>query len=312
MEEGVIRDSCSSYPKLWALGHGAIADIFNGDVIVEEKIDGSQFSFGIIRGELKCRSKSVLLNLLAPEKMFVKACETARKLADSGFLTPEWTYRCEYLAKPKHNSLAYERIPIHHLIGFDISTGFEQLLSDKAKRTEFTRIGLEVVPQIFAGKIDGPSILREFLERISILGGQLVEGVVVKNYSMMTKLGQVAMGKFVSEAFKEVHQNDWKERGNDRKDFIENLISDYRTPSRWHKAVQHLKEQGNIENSPKDIGALIREVPLDILAECETELKDKIFKRFWPEIARGVTHGLPQWYKEELMKQAFNGDQDGD
>jgi hypothetical protein len=44
-------------------------------VIVEEKLDGSQFSFGRFGGELKCRSKGAQPNLFAPEKMFDIAVE---------------------------------------------------------------------------------------------------------------------------------------------------------------------------------------------------------------------------------------------
>jgi hypothetical protein len=39
--------SWHSYPKLYAMGHRAIADLLLDDVIVQEKVDGSQFSFGL-------------------------------------------------------------------------------------------------------------------------------------------------------------------------------------------------------------------------------------------------------------------------
>lgn len=38
--------SWHSYPKVWALGHRETKDIFVSDVIIEEKVDGSQFNFG--------------------------------------------------------------------------------------------------------------------------------------------------------------------------------------------------------------------------------------------------------------------------
>jgi len=57
MEQSDFADSWHSYPKVWNLGHPNIAMLFEEDVTVEEKIDGSQFSFGIFHGELKCRSR---------------------------------------------------------------------------------------------------------------------------------------------------------------------------------------------------------------------------------------------------------------
>ena len=57
-----------SYPTVFAIGHKMIADLFNGSVVVEEKVDGSQFSFGVIDGELVCRSKGQQIVVNAPEK----------------------------------------------------------------------------------------------------------------------------------------------------------------------------------------------------------------------------------------------------
>ena len=41
-----------SYPKVYNLGHKAITDLLLDPIIVEEKVDGSQFSFGMIDGQL--------------------------------------------------------------------------------------------------------------------------------------------------------------------------------------------------------------------------------------------------------------------
>ena len=55
--------SWHTYPKVYAMGHAAIRDLLRDDVVVEEKIDGSQFSFGVFVNpitelrELKVRSK---------------------------------------------------------------------------------------------------------------------------------------------------------------------------------------------------------------------------------------------------------------
>jgi len=47
----------NSYPKVYNLGHAAIVHLFDEPVTVEEKVDGSQFSFALIDGELSARSK---------------------------------------------------------------------------------------------------------------------------------------------------------------------------------------------------------------------------------------------------------------
>ena len=292
-----------SYPTVFALGHKAIADIFTGPVTLEEKIDGSQFSFGVIEGELECRSKGKQMFLEAPEKMFDKAIVSIRELAPA--LHPDWVYRCEYLVKPKHNALAYDRVPRHNLILYDIGTGLEQYMTTEEKKAEATRLDLECVPCFYRGTVDSFEMFQEFLQRVSVLGGCNIEGVVVKNYALFTLEKKVAMGKYVSEAFKEVASGEWKKSNPTSADFIGQVVDKYRAPARWNKAIQHLREAGTLEGSPRDIGNLIKEVPNDILKECEDEIKDVLFAHFWPSIRRGVVAGLPEWYKEELAKSAF-------
>ena len=131
-----------SYPSVFAIGHSAITGIFDDPVLVEEKIDGSQLSFQLAvcdseTLELLCRSKGKQLVLDAPEKMFTRAVETVKEIAP--ILREGWIYRCEYLEKPKHNVLAYDRVPNKHLIGFDICTGLETYLPYAEKKAEFER-----------------------------------------------------------------------------------------------------------------------------------------------------------------------------
>lgn len=307
--------SWHSYPKLYAMGHRAIADILLDDVIVEEKLDGSQFSFGVFDNpnhcgmepvlEIKVRSKGCVMHVDAPEKMFNKAVETVKDLHERQQLVPEWTYRAEYLAKPKHNTLAYDRAPKGFLAIFDINTGEEAYLSYQEKAAEAERLGLDVVPLIYSGRIMTVDQFRTMLDRVSFLGGQKIEGVVVKNYSRFGPDKKVLMGKFVSEAFKEAHTGAWKEVNPGKQDVVERLVEGLATPARWAKAVQHLREKGQLDGSPRDIGNLIKEAQADILAECEDEIVTALKNWAMPHVLRGSIRGLPEWYKEQLLKQQF-------
>jgi hypothetical protein len=318
--------SWSSYPSIFALGHRAIKDLLSIDVNVEEKVDGSQFSFGLIEVNrdstgmpvdtvdfvkngvdyaLKVRSKGCVMHVDAPEALFKEACGTVRRLMLE--LHPGWTYRGEVLKKPHHNALTYERVPKSHIILFDINTGNQEYLSYGDKQREAERLELEVVPLLYSGRVETIEKFRTFLDTVSVLGGQRIEGVVVKprNYDLYGTDKKVLFGKFVSEAFKEVHRKTWGESNPTNKDIITLLISTLHTPARWQKALIHLKEKGLIEGSPKDIGLIIKDVPEDILKEEEEWIKAKLFDHFWPVIRRGVTRGLPEWYKEQLLKAQF-------
>lgn len=299
-------DSWHTYPTIFAIGHRALSELLLDSVIVEEKVDGSQFSWGLFDhadGEraLHARSKGAQLNLVAPEKMFTEACEIIKNLP----LTVGWTYRAEYLKKPKHNALAYDRIPGNHLMVFDINTGHEEYLPYAQKAAEAARLGLEVVPLIYEGMVGSAEQFRTMLDRVSALGGQKIEGVVVKNYARFGPDKKALMGKFVSEAFKEVHAAEWKISNPSRSDVVESLIESLRTPARWNKAVQHLRESGNLEDSPRDIGNLIKEVQADIQKECSELIAQRLAQWATPQIMRGVVRGVPEWYKEELLKRQF-------
>jgi len=298
-------ENINSYPSVYQLGHKAIQNIFDGKVVIEEKIDGSQFSFGMINGELVCRSKGKQQLIDAPDKMFAKAIENVMQMP----LHDGWIYRCEYLQSPKHNVLSYARTPKQNLILFDINTGLEEYMSYSKLTQEAERLGLEVVPLLYRGIVTNYAQFTDFLKCESVLGGCTVEGVVIKNYNVFTQEKKVAMGKYVNEAFKEKAAKEWGSNRTSGKDLIQKLIDLYKTAPRWQKAVQHLRENGELENSPRDIGKLIKEIPADIIEECEEEIKEYCFKYILSDFERGVVRGFPQWYKALLAKNAFSCDE---
>ncbi len=299
----VHMPSWHSYPSIYNLGHRAVADLLKHPVNVEEKADGSQFSFGVDEeGTLRVRSKGAEMLADAPERMFTLGVEHIKTLKDQ--LRVGWTYRGEYLRAPKHNSLCYDRFPRGHVILFDVNTDEEGYLSYEAKKAEADRLGLETVPLLFSGVIDSIDKFRDFLDNESVLGGQKIEGVVVKprEYNVFGLDKKVLMAKFVSEHFKEVHSKEWKNSNPTQNDILLRLATEYTTPARWQKAVMHLAERGQIENSPRDIGLVIKEVPEDVLKECADEIKEKLFAFAWPHVRRMLTRGLPEWYKDQLLK----------
>jgi hypothetical protein len=294
-----------SYPKVYSLGHPALVDLLDGEVTVEEKLDGSQFSFGVIAGELRMRSKGQEIVPDAPEKMFSFAAEKALELEAD--LQPGWVYRCEYLRSPHHNALSYNRVPAGHLALFDIEVSPNDFLDYPSKYRVADDLGLEVVPE-FNGPLDLPLDLERFNDLLgseSFLGGPTIEGIVVKNYRRFGRDGKILAGKFVSEAFKEVHEREWKKANPTRTDLVQALVVAHRTEARWQKAVQHLREAGELEDADRDIGKLIREIHRDIDEECAEDIKDTLWKWAAPKIKRGASGGVADWYKRLLAERQF-------
>ena len=288
----------NSYPKVLAIGHRYIQNIFEGTYHVEEKLDGSQISFGIIKGELYMRSKGAEIIIDNPEGMFSRAVESVKDIAH--LLSPEWIYRGEYLQKPKHNTLCYDRIPDNHIMIFDIEASPDNHLPYVMKSVEAERIGFECVPLI-QFEWSGLDSIKESLLAESCLGGPNMEGIVIKNYDRITLDGKFMAGKFVSEAFKESHSKEWKAEHPSKGDIMQQIVDTLKTEARYHKAIQRLRDNGTLDQSPRDIGNLMKAVHQDIEEEEAEFIKQKLYEYAIKNIKRGVCGGLPEWYKEHLV-----------
>lgn len=286
--------------EIYSITHKAIEEIFDSPVECTEKVDGSFFSFAMINGELEMRSKGQKLHKEAPSSgMFLLGMQEVEKR--DHMLHPGWIYRGEYLSRPKHNSLAYDRVPLGHVALFDIELSEGEHAASTLRGLEAIRLGFSSVPVLYEGMAD-LELVKKLLDTPSFLGGKKVEGVVVKNFKIWLH-GHPLMGKLVSEEFKEVHQREWKTSNPGGKDIIETLIDRYRTDARWRKAIQHLRDEGRLTNSPQDIGPLLKEIGCDIIKEEESTIKEALWTWAWPRIQRGTCRGFPEWYKEFLLNQ---------
>jgi len=289
-----------SYGKIHQVGHSNNRDLFQHELVVEEKVDGSQISFGLVDSELVICSKNCVIDQ-QDAGMFEAAVESIKKRRLC--FQEGWIYRGEFLKSTKHNVLNYERIPTDHIVILDIEDDLGAHLNPAAKKEEARRIGLECVPLLHVGTISDMVEMRGLLERTSFLGVAKIEGVVFKAYGHVNRDGKLLMGKFVNESFKEVHKQ--PKTGKPHRDILEVMAGMYCTKTRWEKAVQHLKEEGRLDESPRDIGELMKAVNVDVLEECKEEIKEELFKWAWPQISKSLAVGLPQWYKNRLAEAAF-------
>ena len=295
-----------AFPKIFTLGHRATENIFNGVVEITEKIDGSQLSFGNINGELKMRSKGVEIFPDTCDNMFKLGVEYVLSLYDK--LRINVVYHGEYLQKPKHNTLTYARVPKNNFMLFglrdierDYFSSYWKDLAEAAKD-----LGCEPIPlieQIELNYSNYYDYCMTCLKRQSVLGGTEIEGIVVKNYAHDMLIGgqyiPITCGKFVSEAFKEKHKVSWSSSNPGNMQKLANAIS---TEPRWEKAVQTLRDRGELVDDVKDIGPLLKCLNQDVIEEELDEIKDMLWDIFRKEVMRHVSRGLPEWYKERLLK----------
>lgn len=295
-----------AFPKIFAIGTDYIRNIFQGEVEITEKVDGSQWVFGRIGGELHMRSKGKVQHDGAVDKMFLPAAEYVKGLD----LPDNTVFYCEYLRQPKHNTLTYKSVPKNNLMLFGVCDEAERFVSlHELLVAHAEELGVDVAPLLYRGEIGTAGDLKEMLQRESYLGGPQIEGVVAKNYSRPFLLnGQpiaLMAGKFVSEKFKETNQRGWAE-AHAGKGRWQTFCESFKTEARWHKAIQHLRENGQLTNSPKDIGPLLKEIQNDITEEEGVAIKDALWKQFGREVIKEATKGFPEWYKEQLVDRSFS------
>ena len=301
----------TAFPKIFPIGQDYISRLFDGEVEVTEKIDGSQFVFGKVGGELVMRSKGVIINDYASRTnndLFYPVIQHV--LSIQNMLPEDMVFYGETLKKPKHNTLAYERIPRNHFMLFAVSTEARKFEQTHEQLTAYAeRLDVEVVPLLYRGYIRHAEELKAFLDKPSVLGGVNAEGIVVKNYDQPFLLGgqpiPVMSGKYVTEAFKEVHREGWSKEHTGAGKW-QTFKESYQTEARWQKAVQHLAERGELTRSPKDIGALIKEVKQDIQDEEKEIIKEFLWREFGGDVLCVACRGLPEWYKLKLMEEAFD------
>ncbi len=290
------------YGKVYNNGTKYVLAVLDGSVVIQEKVDGSQFSFALVDGELVFRSRKQQMHCYAYEGMFEEGIKAIEEIKDK--LTPNLIYSGEYLRTPKHNALKYDRVPTRHVILFDLedATTPDLYFPPYVVREEAERLGLECVPTFFEGTVTNimEQVIPLLKEKKPTLGGEFIEGVVIKNYERPTMDGKFMKAKIVAEDFREVHKQEWGKANPSSRDIVVALVEAYRVEARWNKAIQHLQESGQLQDAPQDIGPLLKAVNQDVLDECTDEIKEILFKHFWKDISRGITRGLPEWYKRKL------------
>lgn len=298
-----------SYPKIFQLGDRHILDLFEGPVQITEKVDGSQYGFGKVNGEVKHRSKGAQLVLGHVQQLFTQAVEYIESIKD---ILPEGVkFYGEVICRPKHNVLQYNTVPKNHIALYAALNADGSAVPPEQVMNYATILGIDHVPVLFTGVVPSSSyedllmFLKGILERESYLGGPKIEGVVVKNFTkefeLMGIIHPFKQGKYVSEAFKEVHQKSWTKENTGRGRWEDYKLG-FKTEARKLKAVQHLRDAGLLQFEPKDIGLIVKEIARDVAEEEKENIKEYLWNEFGKDCIRTAQQGAAEWYKEYLVK----------
>lgn len=293
-----------AYGKVEQFGRSPVIEgILEGNIEIEEKLDGSQFRIEIAPGKIVTfGSKSIDNNI---DKMFNKAIENTLN-GLTGLLPNEDTITifAEYLQSPSHNTLKYDKTPTNNICIFDIARN--GVFMERAEKEAFASLlGFDCIPLLWKG--NGREFTQEMFDSLltskSYLGGATVEGIVIKNRSKFIDpvrfphfAGHFMKAKLVRKEFKEANRENW----GYKKGSIEQIIDGLVTNARYEKAYQHLRDSGQLQLNMRDIPSLMKEVCTDILEEEGESIKQIIWKAAWERISRGIMKPIPEWYKMKL------------
>lgn len=298
------------YPKIQAVHKEEAKGFDEGYIIVEEKVDGSQFRVEIDdQGIVSIGSRKIDNIHQGDAQGFTVGIENAMKIFDGVKADPGEIISVfgEFLSKPKQNTIPYERVPTSNIVIFDVVINGKYLDREEKERFAFG-LGLEVVPILWKGegKDFTDEIREELLKTKSFLGHQKgydrVEGIVVKNYNKFyderyrNLEGKHMTIKIVNSTFQEINKVENPGQG----DKLENLINLYCNEARWRKSIEHLLDSNELEFHMKDMAKLAPAVINDILEEEGETIKAKLFEIMWPKIKGRAVRGLPEFYMKYL------------
>ncbi len=307
-----------SWPKVYAFGHRHNRGMLANPVSVTEKIDGSQFKFGnqpdqtYLENGLIMKSKGATLFATNTNKMFTPAVNTVTDLYKRDLLPENVIFYSETLSKPLHNVIEYDRVPKGNIALFGAYEMFHDVWLNYADVEHWAFIlGIDVVPQLFNGDVpqvvmgDEQRKFDEWLLTDSFLGGSKVEGFVMMDLSQDYMIGDqyfpFTAAKVVAPEFQEKHNS--KAYGKKAtKASWHSYCEGFRTEARWDKAIQHLRELGQIDDEFKDIGPIIREIHQDITDEEGDEIKLALWNFFKKDLLATAIQGFPEYYKKKITE----------
>lgn len=198
-----MSDELKEYNKVYYLGSSSnkeIADYKEDNIVIEEKVDGSNFRFWKEGDRIVYGSRTV--EDLRPRDGWGKQIDYLNKKLRPEDLNNDIIYVGEAMKKHIVN-YDFENYP--PFIGFDVldkKTGMP--LDYKVAKNAFESLGLEFVNILFEGTME------EYLEmdkdkflEISKYNSKKPEGYIIKNYNRLSKYEEPLFAKVVNDEYLE-------------------------------------------------------------------------------------------------------------
>lgn len=292
----------------------------------EEKIDGSQFSFGKVTDKyggtrMMWRSKNCDIQYdTKSDPRFHQAIQNLYANNVFAVAPLNVVFRCELVSTKRHNKLTYNRVPSGFLVVFgaeNIATGRSvpryiwTAVAEQLKLESVRLLGYIDTKEKTATEVINTA--SGWLNMESMLGGAAIEGVVLKRETnwVLNQDGNPIYCKIVANEFREMMRVKETTKGvRGTEDIIGRIVSMIQTDAVYSKAVQHLMDDGKLTNTVKDIGPLISEIQKDLSEEVSPMAKEVLWEWARHQVVRGVVTPFALWYKKRLARISASEDVD--
>ncbi len=78
----------------------------------------------------------------------------------------------------------------------------------------------------------------------------------------------------------------------------------FQTEARWMKAIQHLRDSGELTNTVKDIGPIIKEIQADVKREEYEIIMEQLWQMYGRDLIKETTTHFPMFYKNYLEEES--------
>ena len=259
------------YIKIRALGTDETEGIFEGTCVVQEKVDGANFSFYVENNKLLVASRNMVMvdkKNSGNWKAMLPVTEAYNQHKDK--FNPNYLYVGE---STQRHTISYTDIP--NFIGYDIwNEETESFLDWKDTKKEFASIGLPFIHVHFEREGSEITIeeLRECIKNSAYKDGP-AEGVVIKNYNELDGHDRQMFAKIVTDEFKESNRKAFGGIDQPKKENNSTILiaETYGTNARIEKIIHKLVDEGN-KLDMSLIPVLFNAVSEDIFEENAVEI----------------------------------------
>lgn len=274
------------YMDIVRLGHKSTVGVLNpGDkIIIQEKIDGANASFKVENGIIKAFSRNTELNKENNLRGFYQWTQTL----NPEDLLEDILYFGEWLVKHKIN---YPENKLNQFYLYDLYDEEEsKYLHFNDVKFEAERLSLNLIPLFYKGEYQSFEHLMEFVGKTQ-LGGEVGEGIVVKNVDFVNRYGNQLFVKLVSDDFRETQKQKAPKDPNRAETPEDEFVNMCLTKARVDKLLHKLVDEGILEEEfgIEDMGIILRNLGSRIFEDILKEEKDS----------------LPEEYKENVIRKSI-------